>query len=222
MPAYVRFVRVVLIATLLLGVGTAHAQDELRKTFFKEADAAKAAADAANAALLAPRSYQRGMDEYEDADYALERGRNIETVRSNAADAARYFKTATTAAQLASTALAQVMKSRQDAANARAPELSLEIWQEAQRKFGEAIRMLERGDLKGAKRRDIEATSLYRDAELVAIKAQYLSETRRLLADADRAGAREVHLVGPDERARGEVLIRDLATGEQRSAPIPK
>ena len=187
MPAYLRFVRVVLIATLLLGVGTANAQNELRETFFKEADAAKAAAEAANAALLAPRSYQRGMDEYKDADSALERGRNIETVRSNAADAARYFKTATTAAQLASTALAQVMKSRQDAANARAPELSSEIWQEAQRKFGEAIRMLERGDLKGAKRRDIEATSLYRDAELFAIKAQYLSETRRLLADADRA-----------------------------------
>ena len=187
MPAYLRFARVVLIATLLLGVGAANAQNELRETFFKEADAAKAAAETANAALLAPRSYQRGMDEYKDADFALERGRNIETVRSNAAGATRYFKTATTAAQLASTALAQVMKSRQDAANARAPELSSEIWQEAQRKFGEAIRMLERGDLKGAKRRDIEATSLYRDAELFAIKAQYLSETRRLLADADRA-----------------------------------
>ena len=37
------------------------------------------------------------------------------------------------------------------------------------------------------KKRDIEATSLYRDAELIAIKAQYLTETRRLLADADRA-----------------------------------
>ena len=47
--------------------------------------------------------------------------------------------------------------------------------------------MLERGDLKGSKRRDIEATSLYRDAELMAIKAEYLSDTRRLLADADRA-----------------------------------
>jgi outer membrane protein OmpA-like peptidoglycan-associated protein len=46
---------------------------------------------------------------------------------------------------------------------------------------------VERGDLKGAKRRDIEATTLYRDAELVAIKAVYLSETRRLLADAERA-----------------------------------
>ena len=79
------------------------------------------------------------------------------------------------------------MKSRQDAANARAPELSAEIWTEAQRKFGDSIRLLERGDLKGAKRREIEATSLYRDAELVAIKAQYLTETRRLLTDADRA-----------------------------------
>jgi len=187
MPVYLKFVRIVLIAVLFLGMGMANAQDELRKTFFKEADAAKAAADAANASLLAPRSYQRGMDEYQDAEIALERGRNIETVRSNAADAVRYFNTATTAAQLASTALAQVMKSRQDAANARAPELSSELWQDAQQEFGEAIRLLERGDLKNAKRRDIEATSLYRDAELVAIKAQYLSETRRLLADADRA-----------------------------------
>ena len=182
-----RFVPCALILTLLLGIGNAYAQDELRKTFFKEADAAKAQADAANAKLLAPRSYSRGMDESPDAEYALERGRNIETVRSNAADAARYFKTATTAAELAATALAQVMKSRQDAANARSPELSGEIWEEAQRKFGDSIRLLERGDLKGSKRRAIEATSLYRDAELVAIKAQYLTETRQLLADADRA-----------------------------------
>lgn len=176
-----------LICTLVLGLGTAHAQDELRKTFFKEADAAKAAADAANAQLLAPRSYSRGLEEYNDAEIALERGRNIETVRSNAADATSNFRTAVAAAELAKTALAQVMKSRQDAANARAPELSPDIWTQAQRKFSDAIRLLERGDLKGAKRDDIEATSLYRDAELVAIKAQYLSDTRRLLADADRA-----------------------------------
>ncbi len=179
--------RCVLTALLLLVAGSAMAQDELRDTFFKEADAAKAAAEAANASLLAPRSWERGMKEYADAEYALERGRNIEFVRSNVADAARHFMTATTAAELASTALAQVMKSRQDAANARAPELSPDIWTEAQRKFGDAIRLLERGDLKGAKRREIEATSLYRDAELVAIKSQYLSETRQLLADADRA-----------------------------------
>ena len=187
MTALSRSLRAVTLAALLLGVAAALAQNELRETFFREADAAKAAADAVDAQLLAPRSYERGMQEYRDAEYALERGRNIETVRSNAAEAARHFKTATTAAELAKTALAQVMKSRQDAANARAPELSPELWQQAQRTFGDAIRLLERGDLKGAKRSDIEATTLYREAELKAIKDQYLSETRQLLADADRA-----------------------------------
>ncbi|MDH3547166.1 MAG: OmpA family protein [Gammaproteobacteria bacterium] len=187
MAAQPGFARYVLWVTLLLGMSSVCAQDELRATFLKDADAAKAAADAVDAELLAPRSYERGMREYNAAELSLQRGRNIETVRSNAADATRFFKTATTAAELARTALAQVMKSRQDAANARAPELAPEIWQEAQREFGNSIRLLERGDLKGAKRSDIEATSLYRDAELIAIKAQYLSETRRLLADADRA-----------------------------------
>ena len=176
-----------IVAILLLVASAGQAQDELRETFFREADAARSAADAANSELLAPRSYERGLDEYKDAEEALERGRNIELVRKNAAEATEHFRTAAEAARIANLALAQVMKSRQDAANARAPELAPEIWSEAQRKFGDAIRLLERGDLKGSKRRDIEATGLYRDAELVAIKAEYLSETRRLLADADRA-----------------------------------
>ena len=206
MTARTGFVSIALMAALALAAGSATAQDELRKTFFKEADAAKAAADAANAQLLAPRSYERGAQEYADAELALERGRNIEVVRSNAADAANYFKTATTAAELAGTALAQVMKSRQDAANARAPELEPEIWQQAQRKFGDAIRLLERGDLKGAKRREIEATSLYRDAELVAIKAQYLDETRDLLAQADRA---RVERYAPITLGKAKKLLAD-------------
>ena len=206
MTARTGFMSMALMVTLAFATATATAQEELRKTFFKEADAAKAAAEAANAQLLAPRSYERGMQEYADAELALERGRNIEVVRSNAADATSYFKTATTAAELAGTALAQVMKSRQDAANARAPQLEPEIWQQAQRKFGDAIRMLERGDLKGAKRREIEATSLYRDAELIAIKAQYLDETRDLLAQADRA---RVERYAPITLGKAKRLLAD-------------
>ena len=215
------FQYLVLALTLTIGAG-AIAQDELRATFFKDADAAKDAADAANAALLAPRSYGRGMKEYGDAENALARGRNIELVRSNAADAANHFKTATQAAQLATTALAQVMKSRQDAANARAPELSPEIWQEAQRKFGDAVRLLERGDLKGSRRRDVEATSLYRDAELVAIKAEYLSETRQLLADADRA---RVGRYAPITLGKAKQLLADAErelNGNRYDTDLPR
>jgi len=198
--------RVILLATLMLGTVNVLAQEALRTTFFKDADAAKEAADAVEAAWLAPRSYERGMKEYREAETALERGRNIEWVRSNAAEATNHFKTAAEAADLARTALAQALKSRQDAANAKSPELSAELWAQAQRKFSDAIRYLEAGNLKSAKRREIEATSLYRDAELVAIKAQYLSETRQLLTDADR---RRVGRYAPITLGKAKQLLAD-------------
>jgi len=187
MASKTNFVRLLLLALVITGAGSAAAQDELRNTFFKDADAALTAADAVDSRLYGPAAYADGAEDYEAAEVGLQRGRNIEYVRRKTAEAAANFRKATQSAELAQTALSQVIKSRQDAANAKAPELSRDVWDKAQREFGLAIRYLERGDLKSAKRKDLEATSLYRDAELIAIKAQYLSETRRLLADADRA-----------------------------------
>lgn len=200
------FVRWLVLATFVFAAGSINAQSELRKTFFKDVDAAKAAAEAVDAALLAPDSWSNGLRDYEAADAGLERGRNIDYVRSKTTAAEQSFKTAKTAAELAKTVLAQVMKSRQDAANAKAPELSRDLWDKAQREFGDAIRYLERGDLKRAKRQDIEATSLYRDAELVAIKAQYLNETRQLIAEADRA---KVERYAPITLGKAKQLLAD-------------
>ncbi len=183
-PSFVRFIA---LAVLAFGVSNALAQDEIRRTFFKDVDEYLERADEANAKLLAPNSYGEGVKDYQAADAGLTRGRNIDYVRKKTAAAMQHFDSATRSAELAKTVLSQVLKSRQDAANAEAPRLSSDLWDKAQRKFGAAIRALERGDLKRAKHEDIAATSLYRDAELVAIKAQYLSNTRRLLADADRA-----------------------------------
>ena len=41
------------------------------------------------------------------------------------------------------------------------------------------------------------------------------AKLKRALADADRAGARRVYLLGPDEVARGIAVVRDLETGDQ-------
>lgn len=199
-------VRLIAIALCLLLAGTAAAQNELRTTFLKEAEAALAEADAANAKLLAPKSYQDGSEAFTAAESGLERGRNIEYVRDKAGDAKAHFEQAAKTARLATTVLAQVMKSRQDAANARAPELAPDLWQDAQREFAAAIRELEGGDLGDAKRKNIEATALYRDAELVAIKDQYLSETRRLLADAERA---KVERYAPVTLSKAQQLLAD-------------
>ncbi len=180
------FVRLLVVAAFLFSTGSSLSQDELRSTFFKVADAALAEADAANADYLAPRSYERGAKAYALAEAGLARGRNVKYLRDKTAEAASNFDTSKRAAELAKTVLSQVLKSRQDAFNANAKELSAQIWTKAEREFNSAIRYLERGDLKSAKRKDISATSLYRDAELVAIKAQYLTQTRRLLTQADK------------------------------------
>jgi OOP family OmpA-OmpF porin len=206
MVAKTGLMKLVILTAALLAFGGSYAQDELRNTFFKDADAAKAAADAVNAKLYAPKTYENGMREYNNADTGLNRGRNIEYVRSNAADATRLLKEAVTKAELAQTALAQAIKSRQDGANAKAPELSTDLWDQAQQEFVRAIQLLERGDMKNAKRREIEATSLYREAELAAIKDQYLSDTRRLLNDAERA---RVGRYAPLTLGRAKQLLAD-------------
>ncbi|MEQ8208109.1 MAG: hypothetical protein RIA65_18190, partial [Woeseia sp.] len=199
-----RFIHTLFLTVLL--IGSASAQSPLRETFFKDADAAMATAEAANASLLSPRNYERAKKAFDDAEEGLRRGRNIEYVRDKTGEATEYFNKASESAKLARTALAQVMKSRQDAANARAPELAPDLWEKAQREFADAIRYLERGDLQRSKRQDIEATTLYRDAELIAIKTQYLSETRQLLADADRA---RVGRYAPLTLGRAQQLLAD-------------
>ena len=43
---------------------------------------------------------------------------------------------------------------------------------------------------------------------------------KRAMADADRAGAARIWLLGPDEAARGVAKVRDLASGEERDEKI--
>ena len=44
---------------------------------------------------------------------------------------------------------------------------------------------------------------------------------KRVMADADRAGARRIYMVGPEELAAGEALVRDLESREQSRVALP-
>lgn len=175
------------VAVLSLALAQAAAAQTLRDSLFAEADRAYAAAREADAALLAPRNFERGQKAYASAEEGLERGRNVEYIRSRLSDATARFDEAAQAATLTRTTLAATLKTRDDARKADAPVLSQPIWEDAEKAFERAISELERGDLKDGRRYGIEAETLYRDAELGAIKTKYLSETRQLLADAERA-----------------------------------
>lgn len=174
-------ISIVLTAT----VQTALAQD-LRSTLFSETEATLAAAREANAHLLAPTAFGRGLDSLETASEDFERGRNIERIRDRLADARQSFQQAIDSTEIAAVTLAALIKTRDDATNADAATFAAEIWLEAEEIFDSAARRLESGDIRGARTRGQEAEALYRDAELTAIKAQYLSQTRALLAQAEQ------------------------------------
>jgi OmpA-OmpF porin, OOP family len=176
-----------LLTLSLLWLSGASAQQDLRGTLFVRADAALEAARAANAELLAPDTFTRALEAYRDAESDLTRGRNIDRVRSGLSNAVTLFTEATEAAEIASITLAALLKTRDDAENATASTFAAELWTEAEAAFRNATRRLEAGDIRAARSRADQAEALYRDAELTAIKAQYLSQTRALLAQAEQA-----------------------------------
>jgi len=191
-----------LVAALTLVHG-ARAQD-LRSTLFEAADEALEAAQAANAPLLAPGVYANGLDAYTSAEEDLDRGRSIDRIRNRLAAAITALNDAADASEIAAITLAPLIKTRDDAVNARAGSFAAELWSEGERTFELAALRLESGDIRGARTRAEEAEALYRDAELTAIKAQYLSQTRALLAQAEQA---RVPRFAPKTFARARALL---------------
>jgi len=197
------------IAMVIISIAqTAFAQG-LRDSLFQAADQKLAEAEAANIQLLAPGDYERGMERYLEAEEDFTRGRNIERIRFRLSEAVRFFDQAINAAEIAEITLASLIKTREDAQNADAPTFATEFWTDAEELFDEAARRLESGNIRAARETSTEAETLYRDAELTAIKAQYLSQTRALLAQAMQF---RVPRYAPATFARAQSLLEQAET----------
>jgi len=205
----------VVVCALAAFAAPALSQQDLRATLFADADKALADARAVDAELLAPDTMIRGLEVYMSAEADLTRGRNIERIRGALASATKTFTEARDAAEIASVTLAAVIKTRADATNANAATFAAELWTEASESFSASARRLESGDIRGARTRADEAETLFRDAELTAIKAQYLSQTRALLAEAEQA---RVPRLAPKtyEKARSLLFQAERELNENR------
>jgi len=193
---------------------SAHAQD-LHETLFGNASRAMTAAREAEAERLAPGTFSRGQQAYVDADADFARGRNIDRIRGQIAAAEQAFSAAIEASEIAKITLASLIKTRDDASNASAATFAATQWTDAEELFDAAARRLENGDIRGARSRAEEAEGLYRDAELTAIKAQYLSDTRALLAQAEQL---RVQRYAPVTLANAQSLLQqaELELNENR------
>ena len=95
-----------------------------------------------------------------------------------------YFRKTVNATKLGEVTFPNSMKARKDALSTSSVKFSSKLWTEAEKKFNEAVTELEDGDLNNAKEKANEAEKLNRQAELEAIKVNYLDETRLLLKKA--------------------------------------
>lgn len=157
---------------------------ELRSSLFEDANAALKRANEAKASLLSPTNYASGAASYRDGEATLERGGNIESIRRDLTGATEAFLGAADQAKLAATTFEPAISARDDAMNAGAESYASEEWKKAEDTFREATVRLEKGRLERAQQEGSTAENQFRKAELIAIKGNYLNETRELLARA--------------------------------------
>ncbi|KAA3620042.1 MAG: hypothetical protein DWQ05_04760 [Calditrichaeota bacterium] len=200
----------ILNATIIIGLlvtfnfSSAVGQD-IRASLFKDADAALTVAKKAKADVLSPKSFEQAMKHYKIAEADFKKGENLEEIRKQLRAAVSYFNKAVKATELANVTLKTSMKARHDAQEAEAPKYAKKLWEEAEKQFDEAGHKLEKGDMNAAKNKSGEAESLYRKAELSAIKATYLADTWELLEKAKKIDADD-H--APKTLQRAQTLVK--------------
>jgi len=162
---------------------------DIRESLFSEVDSALKTANEARAKLLSPDLYQEAMDLYQDAARDLDRGRNIQNIRETLNEAIGYLTKATANTKLAEVTFAGVLAAREDALDANADQFAPVRWKEAEDVFRDAARELEDGDSNDAKEEGAEAETLYRSAELHAIKSNILQSAYNLIEQAENVDA---------------------------------
>jgi outer membrane protein OmpA-like peptidoglycan-associated protein len=190
---------------ILIAWATAFSQD-VKTALFKDATDALKAAKKVQADVLAPKNFGEAMKYYQEADGDFKKGKNLEDIRKKLNASIVYFRKSTEATKLAEVTFTSSTKARSDAKNAEAPKFSSKLWSDAEAKFAEAAGKLEDGDVNSAKKKAGEAETIYRQAELDAIKVNYLNETWELLKQADQLKVKDR---APKTLQRAQHLIKE-------------
>ena len=196
---------VVLFSSIVIVANSSSAeQQDIKASLFKEANKAMKNAKEVKADLLSPKNFSEALKHYQNADSDYQKGKNLEDIRKKLRASVVYFTKATEATKLAEVTLANSIKARSDASQSGAPQYSAETWSKAEVKFNDAARELEGGDVNDAKKRSGEAETIYRQAELEAVKVNYLNDTWDLL---NKAEENDVKKFAPGTLKKAQDLI---------------
>jgi len=169
---------------ILLSAGNAMAQD-LRATLFAETDGLMKEALAAEAPLLAPKSYAAAQKAYATAEKDVSAGRadkaEPQLARANAA-----LLAALEASELAAVTFADTLDAREKADNANAQRYAAGLWAKGEKNLGKAVTTLESGKVSSARKSAAKATENFAAAELDSLQGALLADARAAIADAEK------------------------------------
>jgi OmpA-OmpF porin, OOP family len=143
-----------------------------------------AEAEQANAEVLSPERFGKAMKYYKDADNTFHQARNLESVRADIARSQEWLNKAMQVVEISAITFAPAMQNRDNALSADAPKYAAAAWQAAEKALRDAANEIEDGDLRDARESARQVAGLYQQAELQAIKTNYLSGAQALLKQA--------------------------------------
>jgi OOP family OmpA-OmpF porin len=174
--------KVTIVMAMLLLVGIATAED-IDKSIFEPTENIRMQAEQADAALLSPKIYMKGVRSFDLARDYLAKDKDPDRVRKKLDEADTLFRQALNNSEVAKLTLMAGIESRTAAQKAEAARLVSSDWIMAEKKFNAAILALESGNQKAALRKHEEANIQFRTAELNAIRTLILAEAWLLLAE---------------------------------------
>ena len=188
-------------------------EEELRATGARYAEA-----QAEHLNLISPRNFERAADRLARAQQEHRSGGRIESIRKKLSESNEALDAAEGLREIGEVLLRNALAARGAALAANAPEHAAPEWEEAEKKATDAGRKVEDGKGNDAAERAAEAESLYRRAELQAVRNSLLGEARQLreAALSARADERAPHTFEDAERWLRQA---DTSIGDDPSQP---
>jgi OmpA-OmpF porin, OOP family len=173
-------VTIAMAMLLLASIATA---DDLDKSIVGPTENIRLQAEQADANLLSPKIYMKGVRSFDLAKDYLAKDKDPDRVRKKLAEADTLFRQAQNNSEVAKLTLMTAIESRAAAQKAEAARLVTNDWIMAEKTFNAAVLALESGNQKAALRKHEEANIQFRTAELNAIRTFVLAEAWQLLTE---------------------------------------
>jgi outer membrane protein OmpA-like peptidoglycan-associated protein len=170
---------IILISLISLGIAQT-AKDSIFGDVQKMIDEAREQ----GAEYLAPESFNKAIESFNQANEYYKNNESTRDVREKLTEAQQYCNRALEVTKLGKITLKEATQARYDAMKAEADKFAGELFREGEELFHEATKEIEDGDIEGARDKGSESEKLFRQAELMAIKATILTDARRLVNEA--------------------------------------